>query len=72
MGERNGAYRVIVQKPEGNRPFGRHRLRWKGNIKVDLQQMRSGGGGGMDWIALAKDRDRCQTFANAIIHLRVA
>jgi hypothetical protein len=29
MGERRGAYRVLVEKPEGRRPFGRRRSRWK-------------------------------------------
>jgi hypothetical protein len=28
MGERRGAYRVLVGKTEGKRPFGRPRLRW--------------------------------------------
>jgi hypothetical protein len=28
MGERRGAYRVSVGKPEGNRPLGRPRRRW--------------------------------------------
>jgi len=29
MGERKGVYRVLVGKPEGNRPFGRPRRRWE-------------------------------------------
>ena len=37
MRERRRAYRVLVGKPEGKRPFGRARLRWKDNIKMDLQ-----------------------------------
>ena len=36
-GERRGVYRVLVGKPEGKRPLGRHRLRWEVNIKMDLQ-----------------------------------
>ena len=28
-----GAYRVLVRKSEGKKPFERHRLRWKDNIK---------------------------------------
>jgi len=36
MGERRGAYRVLVGKLEGKRPLGRHRLRWEDNIKLDL------------------------------------
>jgi hypothetical protein len=31
------AYRVLVNKPEGNRPLGRPRLRWEDNIKQDIE-----------------------------------
>jgi hypothetical protein len=44
-----------VGKHEGKRPLGRPRLRWENHIKVYLQEV---GYGGMDWIELAKDRDR--------------
>ena len=30
------AYRFLVGKPEGKRPFGRHKRRGRDNIKVDL------------------------------------
>jgi hypothetical protein len=39
MGERIGTYRVLVEKPEGNRPLGRPRCRWEDNIKMDLQDV---------------------------------
>ena len=68
MGERRGIYRVLVGKPEGKRPLGRHRRRWEDNIKMDLQEV---GCGGMDWIELAQDRDRWQAFVNAVTNLRV-
>jgi hypothetical protein len=55
MGDRRGIYRILVGKPEGERPLGRPRHRWKDNIKMDLQEM---GCGGMNWIELAQDRDR--------------
>jgi len=29
MGERRGIYRVLVGNPEGKRPLGRRRHRWK-------------------------------------------
>jgi hypothetical protein len=37
MGERRGAYRALVGKPEGRRPLGRPRRRWEDNIKMDLR-----------------------------------
>jgi hypothetical protein len=39
MGERRGAYRVLVGKPDGRRPFGRPRRRWEDNIKMDLREV---------------------------------
>jgi hypothetical protein len=37
MGERRGAYRALVGKPEGRRQLERPRRRWEDNIKMDLQ-----------------------------------
>jgi hypothetical protein len=36
MVKRRGTYGVLVEKPEGKRPFGRPRRRWENNIKSDL------------------------------------
>jgi len=36
-GERRGVYRVLVRKPEGRSPLGRHKHRREDNIKMDLQ-----------------------------------
>jgi hypothetical protein len=68
MGERRGAYRALVGKPEGRRPLERPRRRWKDNIKTDLREV---GWGGMDWINLAQDRDRWRALVNAVMNLRV-
>ena len=68
IGERRGVYRVLVGKPEGNRPLERPRRRWEDNIKMDLQEV---GCGSMDWIELAQDRDRWRAFVNAVMSLRV-
>ena len=42
--ERSGAYWVLVGKPERRRPLGSHRHRWEDNIKMNIQEMGSGGG----------------------------
>jgi hypothetical protein len=68
LGERRGVYRDLVGKPEGKRPLGRPRRRWKDNIKMDLQEV---GRGGMDWIDLAQDRDKWRELVNAVMNLRV-
>jgi len=48
-------YRVLVEKTEGKRLLGRSRRRWEGNIKMDFLEI---GGGSMDWIDVAHDKDR--------------
>jgi hypothetical protein len=68
VGERQGIYRVLVGKPEGKRPLGRPRHRWEDNIKMALQEV---GCGGMDWIKLAKGRDRWWAFVNVVMNLMV-
>ena len=69
MGERRGVYRILVGKPEENRPLGRPRRRWEDNIKMDLQDV---GCGGMDWIELAQDRGRWRKLVTMVMNLRVA
>jgi hypothetical protein len=49
MEESRSVYWFLVGKPEGKKPLGRPRCRWKYNIKMDLQEV---GCGGMDWIWL--------------------
>jgi hypothetical protein len=50
-GERRGAYRVLVGKPERKRSLGRPMNRWEDNINTNLQEV--GWKGWMDWIDLA-------------------
>ena len=39
-GRRGGCvYRVLVAKPEGERPLGRPRRRWVDNNRMDLQEV---------------------------------
>ena len=66
-GEGRGVYRVLVGKPEGQSPHGRPRRRYEDNSKRDLQEM---GGGDMDWMELAQDRDRGREPVNVVINLR--
>jgi hypothetical protein len=49
LGEGIGVYRVLVGKPNENRPLERPRCRLEDNIKMDFQEVRCGG---MDWIKL--------------------
>jgi len=68
MGDRRGAYWVLVGTPEGKRPLGRPRRRLEDNIKMNLQKV---GWGAMDWIDLAQDKDTRRAHVNAVMNLRV-
>jgi len=63
-----GVFRVLVGKPEGKRPLGILRRRWKDNIKMDLQEV---GCGGMDWIDVCQVWDRWRALVNAVMDLLV-
>ena len=68
MGERRGAYRILVGKPEGKRPLERPRLRWKDKIKIGLQNAECGG---VDWIYLVQDGDRWPSVVKAVMNFLV-
>jgi hypothetical protein len=54
IGENRKLYRVLVGKPDGKRPLGRPRRRWKDGMRMDLRKI---GWGSVDWIQLAQDRE---------------
>jgi hypothetical protein len=69
-GAKRNAYRILVRKSEGKRPLGRPRRRWVDSITMDLK--RDGMGWcGVDWIALAQDRDQWRALVNTVMNLRV-
>jgi hypothetical protein len=55
LGKRRGAYRVLGEKPVGKTSRGRPKHRWKGNIKMYLNEVEFEG---VSWIELAQDRER--------------
>jgi hypothetical protein len=66
LGDRRGAYRVVVRRPERKRQLRRRRCRVENNIKMDVQEV---GWWGMDWIDLAENRDRWWAVVNAVMNL---
>jgi hypothetical protein len=68
MGEKRNAYRLLVGKPEGKKPLGKPRRRWVDNIRMDLGDT---GWGDVDWIGLAKVRNRWRAVMNLVLNLRV-
>jgi len=67
IGESIGLFRVLVRSPEGKRLLARPRHRWEDNIKMDLQEV---GCEGMDWIVVAKDRNRWRAHVNVVMNLQ--
>jgi hypothetical protein len=55
MGERRGAYRVLVGKPEGRRPLRRPRRRWEDNIEMDIREVGWGAWTGSIWLRIGTD-----------------
>jgi hypothetical protein len=68
MGEKRNAYRLLMGEPEGKRPLGRSRRRWKDNVRIDLGEV---GWGDVAWISLAQDRNRWRALVNSVLNLRV-
>jgi hypothetical protein len=68
MGEERGVHRVLVGKPEGNRPSGRPRRTWEDNIKMDVQEV---GGGRGYWMELAQYRDKWRALVSTVKKLLV-
>ena len=52
-------YRVLVGKPESNRPLGRRRRGWEDNNKMDLRELGCDAG---DWI-IDLDQDTVEWWA---------
>jgi hypothetical protein len=67
VGKRD-ACRILVGKPEGEKPLRRPRRRWVDNIIMDLKEI---GWDGMDWIDMAQDVYEWRDFANTVMNLRV-
>jgi hypothetical protein len=38
VGEKQNAYRVLVERPDGKNQLLRHELIWKDNIEMDLKE----------------------------------
>ena len=55
-------------KPEGKRPLGMPRCRWKDNNKMDLRVVGCDPGNLID---LAGDRDQWRAYVRAVMNLRV-
>jgi hypothetical protein len=53
MGRLRNAYKILIGKPEGNRPFRKLRRMWEDNIRIDPREVWLAG---VDWINLTQGR----------------
>jgi hypothetical protein len=67
MGPKRKAYRILVGKPEGNRPLGIPRSRWEHNIKMDPREI---WWGSMNWIDHAQGRNQWRAPLKTKMNLR--
>ena len=61
----SSAFKILTGNPTGNRPLGRPRRRWEGNIIMDLEEI---GVNMRNWV----DRNYRRAFVNATLNLRVS
>jgi predicted membrane protein len=67
-GEMRDAYKILVGKSEGKIPVGRPRSRWKGNIRMNLKEIRWED---VNWMHLDQDSNKWRALVNTVMNLRV-
>jgi hypothetical protein len=61
-------YRVLVGKPEVERPLIGPRHGWGNNIQIDFKEI---WWGSMDWLDLSQDRVLWRALVNTVLNFRV-
>jgi hypothetical protein len=64
-GDRRGAYRVLVGRPEGMIKTGKPGRIWDDNIKMNPQEL---GQGSKGWDYLPQDRNICWAVVNEVMN----
>jgi hypothetical protein len=67
MGERIGAYRILVWNTKGKIPRGRPRRRWEDNIKMVLQEGRWIAWTGLIWLR----KGTGESLVNSVTNVQV-
>ena len=68
MEEGRSALKILTGTSTGERPLGRPRRRWEGNIRMDLEEIGINVG---NWVDSSQDRDYWRALVNAALNLRV-
>jgi hypothetical protein len=68
LGNRRGAYRILVGRPEGRSPPEDLGVDGKIILERDLQEI---GGGVMNWTDMAQERDGWRAVVNEVTNLQL-
>jgi len=68
IGDRTGAYRILVERLDGKSGLGIPSHRWEANTEINPQEMVRRG---KDLVDLSQNRDRWREFVNAVMNLEV-
>ena len=66
--EVGSAFKILTGKPTGKRPFGRSRLRWEDNIRMNHKEIDIST---KNWIVWVQDRDYWRAIVNEALNLRI-
>ena len=64
--EGRGAFKILTDKPTGNRPSGRSR--WEDNIRMDFEEIGVSAG---NWVDSAQDSDFLRALVNKALNLQI-
>jgi hypothetical protein len=67
-GDRRGAYRVLVGKPDKNILLGTPRSRWENDIKINLKKVGWGQWNGLTWLRI---KDRWLVLVNMVMNFQI-
>jgi len=56
--------KLLVGRPEGNKPFGKYKNLWEDTIKMSIQCK------GIDWVCLAQERVKWQAVVRTVMNLQ--
>ena len=62
------SFKILTGISTGKIPLGRHRCRWKDDIRMDLEEIRINT---RNWVDSAQGRDYWRALVNAALNLRV-
>ena len=66
MEEGRNTFKILTGTPTGKRPLGRHRYRWKDNIRIDFKEICINT---RNWVDSTQDREHWKALVNVVLNL---